>query len=121
MKTITKSQLEDLMASVYEGGSDYWMDIPASEVRAVLIKYGAPGKLVSQCFAWYLFDGNELTIVDTADLSETLGTLSLEGINKAMNNPACSAYFESLVTEDYDEETTDIIIQYAIFNEIVYG
>jgi hypothetical protein len=118
---LTTEQLENLMVTAWEGGSNYWMDI--SSHQEVRIQEFAPDKNLSfaEKMAAYLMDGKSIIIRDAEGPREVLGKLTLEAIEKAFDNPEIKEHVQTFIDVDYDAETTDIIIQYALFNEIVYG
>lgn len=119
MKNLTQQQLEDFIVTVWEGGSDYWMDISVSEAEKFLTNSKRP---FAEELSNYLWGGGSVKISDAeADNYEVIGTLSLEKINMAFNAPEMAKYAEEFFDESFDVETTDCLIQYAIFNEIVYG
>ena len=122
MRTLTKEQLEDFMVTVWEGGSNYWMDVSRNSIKAVRAHKDFDKSVsFTEKMAEYLWDGFAIEIVDAEDESEVLGELTLDKIHTAFNNPAVGDLAEKFIDEDFDVETTDCLIQWAIFNEIVYG
>jgi hypothetical protein len=121
MVKLTKSQLEDFMVTVWEGGSNYWLDLHP-ETKSVIRKHKVypSGSSFAEIMAEYLCDGLSIQIVDSEDLSETLGEVSLDKINKAFNHPEMKRHADDFLNEQGDAETTDCLIQWAIFNEIIY-
>lgn len=118
MRKITKEQLEDLIVTVYEGGSGYWLGLDDEMIDRI----GRSGNIpFSVKMTEYLWSGNKILISDAEDISTRLGTLHLIGINKAFNDPICEDSVKDFIDEDYDIWTTDVIIQHAIFGEVVYG
>jgi hypothetical protein len=121
MKTINKEQLEDLMVTVWEGGSDYWMDVREKQMDKIRNYKEFPLHFsFAEKMASYLMDGNPIRVSD-CETGEYLETLTLEKINQALNSTEISDLVNDFLNEEYDADTTDVIIQYALFNEVVYG
>jgi hypothetical protein len=127
---LTLKQLEDFMVTVWEGGSDYWMDLSGSELRRIKKVWNEElspspeandSTSIAEKIAGYLWAGHSVQIVDAEDPEEILGDLTLAKINLAFNRPEMADQAASFMEEQYDVETTDVLIQYAIFNEIVYS
>lgn len=121
MITLTKQQLEDFMVTVWEGGSNYWMDLHP-ETKSVIQKHKVypSGSSLAEKMAEYLWDGHSIEIVDSEDLSDVLGEVSLAKLNEALNHPEMADHAQDFLNEEGDAETTDCLIQWAIFKEIVY-
>ena len=108
------------MVTVWEGGSNYWFELSEKEVE--WIRASTTGnQSFAERLAEALWDGNSITVIDADNPYEALGELTLEKINKAMNMAECSDEVECFLDESYDIWTTDNIIQFAMFGEIVYG
>jgi len=127
---LTLKQLEDFMLTVWEGGSDYWMDLSGSELRRIKKVWNEElspspeandSTSTAEKIAGYLWAGHSVQIADAEDPEEILGDLTLAKINLAFNRPEMADQAASFMEEQYDVETTDVLIQYAIFNEIVYS
>jgi hypothetical protein len=122
MTKLTQEQLTDFMVTVWEGGSNYWFELSEKEVEMIISSTnGGVFQSFAERLAEALWDGNSITVVDAEDPDEVLGELTLEKINKAMNMAECSDEVECFLDESYDIWTTDNIIQFAMFGEIVYG
>jgi len=108
--TIKEEHIDDLMVTALEGGINYWcsdvfiIDNPnkcsfASEVVA----YGGEIKLIT-------FEGVEFKL--NRDLV-------VQGIKKAMEHFEYDS-FNNLMNE-HDAITADVIIQFTLFDKIVFG
>lgn len=117
---LSKEQLEDLIVTAWEGGSDYWLEISSRERAKINNAYPENKISFAEKISAYLLDGNSIRIIDTETL-EHIGDLTLEKINKALSDPRISGHAESFLDGDFDVETTDVILQIAILNGIVYG
>ena len=133
--TITSADIANMVITAFEGGISYW----CGEVE--LIEF-------TMCNGWQpvstkrydelMIDGcgpyanPELWEVDehnigyrfTDDEGETIATiLSVATILKALNHPLPNyeECIRRLLTEEYDAADADVLVQSAIFNEVVYG
>lgn len=116
---MNNEQLEDLMVTVIEGGSTYWFEMRENMIDSIMEE--SQNLPLSVATARYLLNGQEVFVVDLEDESN-LGSLTLEKINKAMTSPNMPwQTLKEWNDGDWDAETTDVIIQIAIFGEVVYG
>ena len=114
-----EQELEDLMVTVIEGGSTYWFDMRDNMINRIMEE--SQNLSLGEATARYLLSGQEVFIVDLEDESN-LGSLTLENINKAMTSPNMPwQTLKEWHDGDWDAETTDVIIQIALFGEVVYG
>lgn len=138
---ITKEDVLDIICSAVNGGVGYWAAVSAddndySEAKKHLVEQGADLKDVcyEEVFAQILFDGKELEVTDI-EKDETY-LLSLEklfiGLRKAIEEgyyshynwfvPEGDGFGEwQLETSQIDSEVSDVIIQLAVFGEVIYG
>ena len=75
-----------------------------------------------EIMAYILLNGGSIVVVDTYEEDEH--TLTMEDVNKGFQllEKHNNKLYNSLVKdEDYDAETCDLWLQYAVFGEIVYG
>lgn len=116
------------MVTVWEGGSNYWMDVD-SETRSIINLHWMdvrPDSLYksipfAERMTEYLWNGLTIDVVDAHDSYEILGNLTLDKINMALNHPDMADCSKSFLDGDFDIEITDLLLQWAVFNEIVYG
>jgi len=128
-----KEKVEDILVTAFEGGSNYWLDIAPSEERKVREWYKAnmpSGAEDTASFAEkaarYIYRNEEgIEIVDSEDAEEVLGNLTYSGMKKAFRNgfrdSNLSEHLQDLREDNWDANTADVIIQFAILGEIVYG
>jgi hypothetical protein len=121
---ITDEQISDLMVTALEGGINYWCG--KTEMKKDVLGIGFDGVTLA--------DDEE--VVYGSDLIAKGGTLILHdaessdkwelnkekfmvGLEKVME----WGEFESIeeLMDEHDAETADVLIQFAIFNEIVFG
>ncbi len=110
--TIRACNIDDLMATALEGGINYWCG-KVEVIEEPEIEYELSSEVISR--------GGRLRLYDIEDPRESW---SLD-IDKFINGLKCVMQTEFTSVEDlmntYDAETTDILIQYALFNKIVFG
>lgn len=112
---ITHNDVESIMVSSFEGGSNYWMGLDNDRQEW----HDMPNVPNSQWAAQLLLDGKTVFLYDIEDEEErfelTLEKL-LNGLKKEM-----SEHPESQDRMMWDADVADRTIQYALFNELVYG
>jgi len=108
---ITKQQMSDLLVCAFNGGINYWCDDVAIKKHgdASADAYasdviGCGGKLILEV------EGKDHTLTQDK---------MLKGIAMGMDW-GNHATVDDLM-DNHDAETTDVILQYALFDEIVYG
>jgi hypothetical protein len=118
-RTVTEEQITDIIVDGFECGIGYWafLNNDTDEFK----KYYAETDLAtSEIAAKILLDGGAVSITDNEGGVEPKHPLTLErllvGIQKnAEERP------EDCDLDNYDAITCDCIIQYAIFDEVVFG
>lgn len=138
---ITKEDVSDIICSAVNGGVGYWAAVSAddndySEAKKHLVEQGADLKDVcfEEVFAQILFDGKELEVTDI-EKDETY-LLSLEklfiGLRAAIEEGYYSHYNWFVPDGDglgewqlnccqIDSEVSDIIVQFSLFGEVLFG
>jgi len=119
--------LENIFVTALEGGSNYWYFLPSKEVKKIrkeVHKTDEPALSVAMFMA--IFDkGVEVAIHDIEDPEECLGTLSrasiMESLNVLADNENFRSFWELELNEDGDAESSDVIFQYLVMGEIVFG
>lgn len=114
---ITQEMIDDLFCSALEGGITYW----ASDCYPENGVFPDGATYVSEC----LSRGAKMHVVDIEE-RDAFGYVSyiltlpkfIDGIQKAVNHYGCS--LQSLY-ENHDADTADVIVQFAIFGDIIYG
>jgi hypothetical protein len=119
--------LENIFVTALEGGSNYWYFLPSKEVKKIrkeVPKTDEPA--LSSAMFMAIFDkGVEVAIHDIEDPEECLGTLSrasiMESLNVLADNENFRSFWELELNEDGDAESSDVIFQYLVMGEIVFG
>ena len=140
---ITKEDVVDILSSAI-GGIDYWGELVPNdrqyeEARKWLRKNAEPeyddGEICyEEIIAQILFDGKSVTVRDIEDGKESW--LSLSNLARGIQTAFREGYYSSynwlvpygdgfgewhLETSQIDAEVSDIIIQLAVWGEVVYG
>lgn len=117
--TITRQRVADLLCSAVEGGSGYWANFLKAQQNAT-------------------FDYLSVELEDT-DTEKTyvvnlrrmhVGLMNLADRATGRTKPTKSWHFSAkaaarhlndFLTENDDASTADVVLQFAIFNEVLYG
>lgn len=107
--TLTGEDVDDIMADALDSGIGYWCG--EAEVE---------GDYLGEHASDQISRGGKLILHDIEDPDEThildLGSF-LSGYKRAIEQ----GYFSGDLDDDYDAGVADVIIQLAIFGEVVYG
>lgn len=115
---VTPEDIDDIMVSALEGGINYWCS-KAEVVGEYLGKYGS--EQISRGGTLKLYDS------EAEEIYELTKEKFLKGLERYVKNPTYSDFLEfvdhevRLDTGYADADVADTIIQYALFDEIVYG
>ncbi|MEH7210229.1 hypothetical protein V7094_29160 [Priestia megaterium] len=113
---ITQSDVENVIVSSFEGGSNYWLALDNTQPEWADKPKGEP---LSTWATKLLLDGKTVHLYDREDPEErwemTLEKV-INGIQKYVAKGGRRA------DKDYwDAESADCIMQYGLFDKIVYG
>jgi hypothetical protein len=122
---LTKSHLEDIIVTALEGGSNYWYQLGKMPTDLPL-----KGQPLAIRITEYVMNGGIIPIYDYEesygeDESEwtKLGDISRESISKGIAK--CTQHNASaignIMSEDYDGGDADIVFQYIVMGEVVFG
>lgn len=114
-RNITEYDIETVIVNALEGGSNYWVGVDNTTPEWSNRPKEIP---ISTWVAKLLIDGETVTLYDIED--ETEFKLTLGKLIKGFELNAKHRPFDSDL-ENGDGITADCILQYALFNEIVYG
>ena len=105
---VTDDHLDNILVGAFEGGSNYWA------VKVEVAKDDYKGKkYASECVA----AGGELYITTTEGDKHLLTKTSLiNGLQHYLNESKHKNW-----PDGGDSMTDDVILQYALFGEVVYG
>ena len=105
---VTDDQLDSILVGAFEGGSNYW----AAKVEVAKDDYKGK-KFASECVA----AGGELYITTTeGDKHLLTKNMLLNGLQRYLDESKHKNW-----PDGGDSMTDDVILQYALFGEVVYG
>ena len=119
--------LENIFVTALEGGSNYWYLIPSKEVKKIreaVPKTEEPALSMAMFMA--IFDkGVEVAIHDAENPEECLGVLSsdiiMQRTKELDGHKDYGMFWNSELDEEGDAMTSDVVFQYFIMGEIVFG
>ena len=111
--------LEDIVCTAFEGGINYW----CHAVRQGKLPEGRTGENFTLHSRLATTEGGSVYILEDEDGDSREHELGLKELKvglqlMAQNYPR---HFAAVMTENYDGETADILIQLSVFGRIVYG
>lgn len=116
-KSITSQEIEDIIVTALEGGIGYWAmlrnDLP--EFKEYIARY--PNEPASIITSKMLQDDKTVILQDAE--GDELWPLTLNGLIKGLEN-----YWQrggKADIEDIDADGADSIIQFAVFDKIIFG
>ena len=117
-KKITEEDLRDLIIDGIESGTTYWAfinnDTPEFE------RYYENDMCTSEAIAEIILNGGSVEITDLEGDENPKYKLTLDRLIKGIEMNAENRPFDCDL-ENYDAITSDCIIQYSIFNTVVFG
>lgn len=122
--TLTYQRLEDTIVNALEGGSNYWYYLSDSAIKNIR-KYVSKDEdaYLSTAILKAVARGAEVEINDYENESEVIGIFSKATIAERINKFAQeqSGHFMDIMNENDDATTADVLFQYLVLGEIVYG
>ncbi len=117
-KILTRDDIENLLVTALEGGSNYWYylpnltDVPGDEDQPLSMR------IVSA-----IYDHKASIPVHDLEDGNHLGDLNLVNVHKAetLMETHHPEHAVCIVTEDYDAVTADIWFQLVVMQDVVYG
>ena len=114
---VSAQDMEYLLVAAFEGGINYWCG------QVEITKYPEDMEEEEQLYASDIIGrGGELKLYDVEEPEETWVLTQekmLNGISKAMEWGDYGTVEELM--DAHDADTADVIVQYALFDEIVFG
>lgn len=113
---VTQEDIDDIMSSALEGGINYWC-----------CKAEVVGEYLGTYASEQIARGGTLLLHDSEgdDVYELTLEMLLDGIGQAYEENYFSEYEwcdgQTVDTCQVDAEVADVIVQLALFNEIVFG
>ena len=117
-KKITEEEIRDLIIDGIENGTTYWAfihnDTPEFE------KCYGKDLCTSEAIAEIILNGGNVIITDLEGDEEPKYHLTLERLLKGIEMNAKERPWDSDL-ENYDSITSDCILQYALYDELMFG
>ena len=123
---VSRQTMENIFVTALEGGCNYWYYLSK---EAVLRVRSAVPKSEEECLSVAIFRAVydhdvEVPINDIENPSEVLGVLNKSEMPLRINKMIEDGHIDAIVSEireEGDAETSDMIFQYLVMNEIVFG
>jgi len=120
MRVLNNVEIEDLLITALEGGSNYWYTLLNLETP-YQSNHLSPSEIIFRSLGsgatYLIYDVNE----DQDE--EPLGSLDMENIAKA-NEIMIEYYpedYQNILDESWDAETSDIWFQLVVMGEVMFG
>ena len=118
-KTITEEQIKDLIIDSMETGIVYWATLH-NDTEEFEKYYNTTDLTTSEIVAEILLNGGSVKITDIEEGEEPKFDLTLDRLIAGISKNAEERPHDCDL-ENYDAITCDCIIQYAIYDEVVFG
>ena len=123
---VSRQTMENIFVTALEGGCNYWYYLSKEAVTRVR---SAVPKSEEECLSVAIFRAVydhdvEVPINDIENPSEELGVLRKSEMPLRINKMIEDGHIDAIVSEireEGDAETSDMIFQYLVMNEIVFG
>lgn len=123
---VSRETMENIFVTALEGGCNYWYYLSKDAVTRV--RKAVP-KSEEECLSVAIFRAVydhdvEVPINDIDNPSEVLGVLKKSELQTRLNKMIEDGHIDAIVSEireEGDAETSDIIFQYLVMNEITFG
>jgi hypothetical protein len=123
---ISRDIIEDILATAIEGGSNYWYFLNDNAID--IIREAVPKDVdpyISTAITKAILDyGVEVPINDANNEDDVLGTISTstiqERLSKLIQSDERYAIY-NFISGSGDANDADVIFQYLIMGEVVYG
>lgn len=126
VEELTFEDLETLLSDGLTPSENFKVDCDAShydDYRDVNYQGDPDNMTFEGVLSSILLDNKPIQIIDVGNDDVKYYELTLEKLKEAFNTclEKDSETFANIVTENYDYYDVDILLQFAIFGEIVYG
>ena len=125
---ITKKISEDMLRNVFitalEGGSNYWYKIDDANSLKVRRSVQGNASFSEKLFNAVYHNGVVISVHDV-ETDELVGTLDKNTFNQRLQSLADTMglhhYLDMEINEEGDAESSDVVFQYLVLGELVYG
>lgn len=118
---ISLKDVESLLCSALEGGSNYWAKI-VEEKAPLNFKNTNPSDVKFTHLSYPMNEGGSITIKDDEGKKHKLTLAHLRrGLNRLANNKEYASVFANIVNDNADAADADVFLQFALLGEVIYG
>jgi hypothetical protein len=126
-REVSRETLENIFITALEGGSNYWYYITDKTVKK--IRKAVPNS-VDSCLSTAIFKavfdlGIDVEINDAENPDDVLGTLSLKTLGNRLHSLAEDRSYRYALIDELEENgdanSSDVIFQYLVMGEVVFG
>lgn len=121
---LSKQEIEDIIVTALEGGSNYWYFLGDTSVLAIREKVSRDEvPELGPAMAKAIDMGAKVPIYDIEQPNDILGILDKEKIQAGIKKNIADQRTEvwEVKQGDFDAGTADVLFQYFVMNEIVFG
>jgi hypothetical protein len=125
-KVVSREILENICITALEGGSNYWYYLSEGAIR--IIRNAVPKSeepyLANAILKAVLDHNAKVPISDAEDEDEVLGYLSNETLQERIQKLANSDdiwALENEINNSGDASSSDVVFQYMVMGEVVFG
>lgn len=119
IKKVTEEQIKDVLIDGIESGIGYWAMLH-NDTEEFDKYYKETDLATSEIIAEILFKGGAVKITDIEEDEEPKYDLTLERVLVGIQKNAEERPWDCDL-DNYDAATADCIIQYAIFDDVIFG
>lgn len=123
-REITQQQVEDLLCSAFEGGSNYWAltHVTNDEMEAVGASYSFEvatrgGEIKIEDAENYM----QLGVLNEERIKKAFELMALEKDEEGADCPYFKQHLRNFLDDNADAETADVFLQLAVMGKLVYG
>lgn len=111
---LSDEDINDLMVCALEGGINYWCNLATAKFVPEGVEYDYLSELISK--------GGVIELTDAEDVSEKWDLNLSKFLNGVKEVCKIRGFYSGQdLINNHDAEVADMIIQFALFNEIVFG
>ena len=118
-KKITEEEITNLIVDGLEGGITYWAMLH-NDTPEFKEYYKNTDLATAEIVAEIILKGGSVKITDREEEVDAEYNLTLERLLVGIEKNAAERPYDCDL-ENYDADTCDAIIQYAIFDEVIFG
>jgi hypothetical protein len=119
---VSNSQIENLVVSALEGGSNYWYNI-TDFGKPVRYEFRTDSDKIFRHVDYPMNPGGYLVIESTEEPKRKSARLNLKNIHRGLVLMAAKypAHYADVLNDNTDQSTADVFLQLALYGEVIYG